>query len=292
MIFSTDPSVSLQAKGMDMGRDRLIRIMRFGLWLIVCMVSASALDCRHASKPQKSDSLPCPPETVSALRNENATLKQALQSSGKTVQRLKQELSALKIKVAEKDARIGDLLQRSEEQQKHMEAAIVDVVRSKAKLRSLESKAEAASTIAEAEIALKTLQSMADASDWVAMDEIAIAAHLLEMSTQEFDAENFGGALYLANQAKGRVRSAQNRLSSMAVQVAPFTGEAASNRPVQLKVVKNSNLRSGPGLKYTILAQLKAGTPVLGLEYKDGWIYIQVSEQRTGWIFQPLVTSR
>lgn len=274
-----------------MGRDPLNRFIRFGLLLGVCMVPVATLACRHATQPLKTDSLPLTSEAISALRNENTTLKQTLRSSEQTVRQLKQELSALKNQVVEKDARIGDLLQRSEEQQKHMDSAIVDVVRSKAKLRSIESKAEAASTIAEAEIALKALQNQADASDWVAKDEIAVPAHLLEMSSKEFNAENYGGALYLANQTKGRIRSAQDRLSSNA-QAAPLTDGAASKPPVPLKVIKNSNLRSGPGLAYKILTQLKAGTPVLGLEYKSGWIYVQVSEQRTGWIFQPLVMSR
>jgi hypothetical protein len=155
----------------------------------------------------------------------------------------------------------------------------------------MESKAEAASTIAEAEIAFKALQSRAASFDWVALDEIAIAEHLLEMSADEFNIQNYGGALYLANQAKGRVRTAQDRLSSM-VNTSPSSGEDFFSQPLPLKVLKKSNLRSGPGLEHEVLAELEKGTLIVGMSHKGLWIQVKAPKEMTGWIYRPLVGAR
>lgn len=259
--------------------------------LVLCCVVWVAVGCQMGQQAKRPEPAPCPPDNIAALRSENSLLEQALAANEQKVQRLEQELSTLKIQTDEQDAVINELRRRSEAQQIRLGAAIVDVVRSKAKLRSIESKAEAASTIAEAEIALKALQTRAASSDWVALDEIAIAEHLLEMSADEFNTQNYGGALYLANQAKGRVRTAQDRLDSMA-NTPPSSGEASFAQPLRLKVLKKSNLRSGPGLEHEIVAELEKGTLIVGMSYKGRWIQVKAPGEMTGWIYQPLVGVR
>jgi hypothetical protein len=259
--------------------------------LVLCFAGWVVAGCQIGQQAERPEPVPCPPDNSAALHGENSALKQALVTSEQKVRRLEQELSSLKLQAIEQDAVISELRRRSESQQKRLGSAIVDVVRSKAKLRSMESKAEAASTIAEAEIAFKALQSRAASFDWVALDEIAIAEHLLEMSAQEFDAHNYGGALYLANQTKGRVRTAQDRLSSLA-NTSPSSGEASFAQPLPLKVLKKSNLRSGPGLDHEIVAELETGTLIVGLSHKGPWIQVKASGELTGWIYKPLVGAR
>jgi hypothetical protein len=259
--------------------------------LVLCFVGWIAVGCQVGRQAKRPEPAPCPSDNSAALLNQNSSLKKALTTSEQKVQRLEQELSILKIHAIEQDAVIDELRRRSEAQQKRLGDAIVDVVRSKAKLRSMESKAEAASTIAEAEIALKALQNRAASSDWVALDEIAIAEHFLGMSADEFNAQNYGGALYLANQAKGRVRTAQDRLSSLA-NTPSSLGETAFAQPLPLKVLKKSNLRSGPGLEHKILAQLEKGTLIVGLSHIERWIQVEAPGEMTGWIYRPLVGAR
>ena len=258
--------------------------------LVLCFVGWVAVGCQIGRQAERPEPAPCPPENIEALRSENSSLQQALATSDQKVQQLHQELSTLKIQVIEQDAVIDELRRRSEAQQKRLGDAIVDVVRSKAKLRSMESKAEAASTIAEAEIAFKALQNRAASFDWIALDEIAITEHLLEMSAQEFNAQNYGGALYLANQAKGRVRTAQDRLSM--ANTSPPSGEDSFAQPLPLKVLKKSNLRSGPGLEHKILAELEKGTLIVGLAHKGPWIQVKAPKEMTGWVYRPLVGAR
>ena len=95
-------------------------------------------------------------------------------------------------------------------QQEMLDEAIQEVVRAKAKLRSLESKAEAASEMAEAEIAVKALK--AQLAGQTRNPELIKAQELLKMSAQEFKKENYGGAVYLTSQAKGHIRAGQIRL--------------------------------------------------------------------------------
>ena len=261
---------------------------RLAVLCFICWIAAGCQVGQHAKKPEPA---PCPSDDVAALRSENSSLKQDLAKGEQDVQRLEQELSSLKIQVIEQDAVINELRRRSDARQKRLNAAIVDVVRSKSKLRSIESKAEAASTIAEAEIAFKALQSRAASFDWIALDEIAIAEHLLEMSAQEFNVRNYGGALYLANQAKGRVRTAQDRLSSME-NIPSSSGEASFAQHLPLKVLKKSNLRSGPGLEHEIVAELEKGTLIVGLSHKGIWIQVKAPGEMTGWIYRPLVGAR
>jgi hypothetical protein len=271
--------------------NRACRANRLGRIICVCLVCLLAAGCQHVRKQSKRLPNPCPPEKTTIIQSENNALKQALASSDEKVQNLEQEIGALKIQAIEQEALVSQLRRRSEAQQTSLDAAIVDVVRSKAKLRSLESKAEAASTIAEAEIAFQALQSRAASTDWVALDEIAIAEHLLKMSTQEFDAQNYGGALYLANQTKSRVRAAQQRLSNIA-NIVPLAGEASFTQPVPLKVLKKSNLRIGPGLEHKILIELEKGAKVFGFAYMGSWIHVEAPEGISGWIFQTLVESQ
>ncbi len=260
--------------------------------IFVCCLAAG---CLHVRKPPEPEVVPPPPPPSDqniAMQRENETLRRALTDSNQAVERLEQDIAGLKIQVLEYEAIVHNLRSRSDGQQKRLEAAIVDVVRSKAKLRSLESKAEAASTIAEAEIAVTALKSQVSSSDVVLQEEMATADQLLDMSAKEFKAQNFGGALYLANQTKGQVRALQMRLSSDEKRTT-LEGETPFAQPLPLKVLKDkSNLREGPGLDKKISGRLNKGALLMGHSYKDRWIRVETPEGMTGWIFQSLVGAR
>ena len=116
---------------------------------------------------------------------------------------LEQRVARLELRLLERDAQL-------EEQQARLDEARREVVRAMAKLQTLASRAEAASAMAEAEIALQSLKTAA--APQVA-PEIGQAAQLLQQSTSEFDKRNYGGALYLANQAKSVVGASRERVA-------------------------------------------------------------------------------
>src|SRR2546426_5811834 len=76
-----------------------------------------------------------------------------------------------------------------------------EVVRALAKLQTVASRAEAASAMAEAEIALQALRAATGGPPGGSSD-VAQAGTLVQQASGEFAKQNYGGALYLANQAK------------------------------------------------------------------------------------------
>lgn len=216
------------------------------------------------------------------IQSENKKLRQ-------TVGSLEVEIAKIKLQILEKEAQIKELEDRLNSQQKMLDEAILEVVRAKAKLRSLESKAEAASEMAEAEIAVKALkvQLKGRGGD----QEIIKAEQLLKMSVQEFQKENYGGALYLISQAKGHIRGGQMRLGGEK-KLESVEGEVLFAQPLPLQVVKTSNLREMPDLKSNILTTLEKGTPLIGYSYKGQWVRVTREDGNAGWIFQTLVGGR
>jgi len=180
---------------------------------------------------------------------------------------------------------------RSFARQKQLDSAITDVVRTKSKLRSIESKAEAASTIAEAEIAVKTMKSRVEDGDPEKTEALEKAEHLLQQSTVEFEAHNYGGALYLAVQSKNQVDTLDPGIQGRDTG-ARLAGERAFDQPLPLKLIKNTNLRTGPGLSNAIRSTLDSGSVIVGYAYKDDWIRVETEDGQIGWIHQTLVMAR
>ncbi len=273
------------------GREKHRSVFQISALFWVCCLIAG---CLHTSQPSKPFAAPppCPPDRTAELERHNAALEEALASGKETRSNLEQDISKLELQVLGYEALVKDLRRRSDIQQKRLDAAIIEVVRAKSKLRSLESKAEAATTLAEAEIAVKTLKKRGVSANEVALREISTADQMLSMSVNEFKAQNYGGALYLANQAKGQVRTVLDRLDKKA-EITTAEGESLFAQPLNLKVIKDDcNLREGPGLQYKIVGKLNKDEEVVGFSFKKSWVRVETNAGQSGWIFQSLVGAR
>jgi len=195
---------------------------------------------------------------------------------------------ALELRLLEKESVIQDLKQRLDSQQRSLDEAIQEVVRAKAKMLSLESRAEAASQMAESEIAVKTLEAQVAGTKDPDLPEIR---KLLQMSSTEFEKENFGGALYLTIQAKSRIQAAQLRLRS-GDKVDPASGEIPFAAPITLTVAKASNVRTKPDLSAPILLTVAAGRTVTGYSHKGEWVRIVCEDGTRGWVHQSLLSEQ
>jgi hypothetical protein len=194
---------------------------------------------------------------------------------------LEERLARVQLLLLEQEFRGKQLNQKLDE-------ATLEVVRTKAKLRSLESKAEAASTLAEGEIALKALKS---GGGGLKDPELLQADTLLKASNQELKKENYGGALYLAARAKSLIKEDQERLkgrekSSMLEGEVPFTV------PLPLRVVNPGNVRGAPDPGSAVLFPLQEGSAVVGYSYRGLWVRIKAEDGRGGWIHYSLVGGR
>ncbi len=177
---------------------------------------------------------------------------------------------------------------QSKELNRKLEEAILEVVRAKAKLRSIESKAEAASHLAEAEIALKTLKgSAAGQRD----QDFAQVEEMLKLGALEFKKENYGGALYLTSQAKSLLKEGQER-SQNRDQTPLLKGEVLFAYPLPLRVASEVKAREGPGLEFKELHSLGSGEAVVGLSYKGQWVRVKAKDGRAGWIMYTRVAAR
>lgn len=194
---------------------------------------------------------------------------------------LEKRIARLELSLLEKEAQVEELQTRLEETRQ-------EVVRAMAKLQTLASRAEAASAIAEGEVALQPLKAVRGPSS---APEATQASRLLMESSSEFDKENYGGALYLANQAKALAAEARARLSA-GERGAQRPGETAFALPIRLKAAGRGNVRAGPGTGARIEFAVAAGDALIGYSYVDEWIRIGDEDGRSGWIFRNLVARR
>lgn len=102
-----------------------------------------------------------------------------------------QRAARLELRLLEREAQLEELEARLDE-------ARQEVVRAMGKLQTVARRAEAASAMAEAEIAVQSLRAAGGAP----APNSAQASALLDESSAEFAKHNYGGAAYLANQAK------------------------------------------------------------------------------------------
>lgn len=250
--------------------------------ILVALVCSGLAGCLHSqpSAPQ--------PDRLIELSQKNASLQSAVAAKDAKILELEKEIVRFNLKAIEDEAAFHDLQERLAGHQQRLDAAIIEVVRTKARLRSLESKAEAASTIAEAEIDINALRERPDSADPVEKEEAAAAENLLKMSIREFKSSNYGGALFLANQCKGQVRALRLRLRG-GVEKAPMESDKEFACPLRLTVLSNSNLRSGPGLDNEVVGKLGKDASVKGLTYSGLWVRVETAEGKVGWLFHTLV---
>ncbi len=199
-----------------------------------------------------------------------------------TERQKEEEFARLRLLVLEKEAQIQGLAQK-------LDAAILEVVRAMAKLQGREGKAEAASSLAEAEIALRLLER--DGATVEKAPDFVQAKQLLKTAAQEFQKENYGGAMYLTSQAKSLVKGEEARRTNRG-SMPKIEGEVLFSLPLPLRVLGKSNIREGPGLNFKVLFVVGEGAPLTGHSYKGQWVRVRSEDGRSGWIFYNLISQR
>ena len=190
-------------------------------------------------------------------------------------------LSRLELALLEKTAQVEEL-------QAQLDEAREEVVRAMAKLQTLASRAEAASGIAEAEVALQPLKARTAQQ---AAPEATQATRLLHEASTEFSQENYGGALYLATQAKALAAAGTGRLSARD-RTADRPGEKPFAVPVPLKAIGSGNVREAPGTTAPVAFAVEGGDSLTGYSYLEDWVRISDDMGRGGWIFRKLIVRR
>ena len=196
---------------------------------------------------------------------------------------LEQRAARLELRVLEQEAQVGDLQTRLDEARR-------EVVRAMAKLQSLATRAEAASGMAEAEIALQALRS-ANGSNSTPPPEWAQGNELLQLATTEFDQQNYAGALYLATEAKNAASAGQRRAANDD-RGATRKGEVPFALPLRVQTTGRANLREGPSANAKVLFTLESSVALVAYSYVDQWVRVSADNDRNGWIHQTLIGRR
>lgn len=209
----------------------------------------------------------------------NSASADAEQQAAK-IRALNEANATLQLKLLERNAELSRLNEERNE-------AVQEVVRTKSKLRGIESRAEAASTMAEVEIAMKQVKLAAAKAQQDPGPGIRKAEELLAMGAAEFEKSNYGGAIYLTTQAKGLIGTRREQMGTQNGSLQPDEVQFAF--PIALESLKRSNVRGGPGRTFGVLLTLPTEAPLVGLSYKDEWVRVRLDDGDEGWIHYTLV---
>jgi hypothetical protein len=222
--------------------------------------------------------------TVSPPEPASAPTRSAAEEARRAAahQELEERAARQQFLLMEREAQVKLLTQK-------LDAAILEVVRAMAKLRGLESRAEAASNLAESEIAVKTL--LRDGASRQKDPDLTQAEHLLTLAAAEFKKENYSGSVYLTNQAKALIKARETR-SSGVESLPKADGEVPFSFPLTLRAVSKSNVREGPGPTFKVVFAVTPDAPLTAYSYKGLWVRIKANDGRNGWIYYSLIDQR
>jgi hypothetical protein len=213
---------------------------------------------------------PAPSAAAAAQARALAAEKVKVREAASREAALESRAAHLQLELWERDAEIEDLEER-------LEGARRDVVRAMAKLRTLATRAEAASAMAETDVALQSLSRTGRDAQ-----EIRQARELMQQGAAEFGQQNYGGALYLANQAKALLARAP-RLGG-ADRNGQRPGEIIFAVPLRLRATGAEEVREGPGAGFRVAYVVKPGEELTGRSYLGSWVHVSDGSGREGWV--------
>ncbi|HET9315034.1 MAG TPA: SH3 domain-containing protein, partial [Vicinamibacteria bacterium] len=173
---------------------------------------------------------------------------------------------------------------RSEEEQRRLEEQIAlrlrelqvtetELIRTKARLKGLETRAEASSAIAEARILVKRVESKGRSATLKAAEED------LEKAEGLLQEENYGAALFFALKAQDMVTKASDNRAA--------ADGAESDRPAPqatyVVAVDSANIRQSPSTQAPVLAEVKRGMTLRALAVRGTWVKV-AHDAVTGWV--------
>jgi hypothetical protein len=245
-------------------------------WVSVWLLSSALSGC--VAPP------PAPPLPPSASVPLEATVPacQSCEEQTRAIARLRQDL-------ANRDAELRELRSSQRDQVKVLQDSTREVARAKVKLRRLATQADAASYIAEVEVARESLHSSLGAKSDVQL--IVLAQGLLESTAVPFAQGDYGEAMDRAAQAEELIALVAH------YQVRPGSrprvpGEVPLQVAIPLKVTVDSNLRRQPLAKAPVVRVLKKDSLLVAHAYKGSWMQVETEDGRSGWVDQTRLGAR
>jgi hypothetical protein len=248
-----------------------------------CIWNASPTSGTASTPSPTAEPEPVPPPPVAtapapARETQSVDLERQVAALEQESATLERQVVNLELRLLEKEAQAEELETRLDEARR-------ESVNAMARSRTLATRVEASAGIGEAEAALEALPPLAPAQ--LATEVKALIDH----AKAELAQQNYGGAVYLADQAERAAAAAQTRFAS-AEERAPRAGEQPFTLPLHLQTTANANVREGPGTGFGVLFTLPAESPLLAYSATEQWLRVADDSGRRGWIHQSLIRGR
>ncbi len=247
------------------------------LWAAVCLLSLALSDC--VTTPPAVPPTPVPVPLDAAVRKPTCP---SCEEQTHEIARLRQDL-------ANREAELRDLRSNQRDQVKVLQESTREVTRAKVKLRRLATQADAASYIAEVEVALDSLRASLGATSTVPL--MVLAQGILESTAAPFAQGDYGGAMDRAAQAEQLIALvADNQVRPGSPPRVPR--EVPLRVAVPLKVTVDSKLRRQPLGKAPVVGVLKKDSRLVAHVYKGSWMQVETEDGRSGWVDQTRLGAR
>jgi hypothetical protein len=222
------------------------------LWLVLPML------CSCSWLPLGSEPEPAPPPPAPATPPPKPVIELAVYHRAKTerAESLEQEV-----------ARLRADLQRAEEA----------LVAAESGLRAGYTRADAISTMAEAQI---QVARAAQEAPWRS-SEVEEARRKLVEAAQQVQQGHFGAAVFFVYRAR--------RISAQLLHEAKLVRARPDASFVK---VRRLNLRAGPSIDHEVLAELTRGAPVFPERDQGDWVLVRASSEAVGWVHRSLIGVR
>ena len=194
------------------------------------------------------------------------------------------EVARLRQDLANQGAELRDLRSSQRDQVKELQESTREITRAKVKLRRLATQADAASYVAEVEVAMESLRSSRGARTST-VPLMVLAQDILESTAAPFAQGDYGAAMDRAAQAEQLIALVAH------YQVRPGSrsrvpGEVPLQVAIPLKATVDSNLRRQPRGSARVVGVLKKDSPLVAHAYKGSWMQVETEDGRSGWVDQ------
>ena len=193
------------------------------------------------------------------------------------------EISRLRQDLAAREAELKDLRSSQREQVKAIQESTREVTRAKARVRRLATQADAASYLAEVEVALNALKASSPASPPVPLMPLAQA--LVDAAAAPFAQGDYATAMDRAAQAEQLIAVIADSRAQPAGR-ARVPGEVLLQAAIPLRLTVDSGLRREPLAKAPVVVALRKDSLVVAHAYRGSWMRVETEDGRSGWVAQ------
>jgi hypothetical protein len=186
--------------------------------------------------------------------------------------------------------RLNSRLKKSEEEQRRLEERVAllqrdleltetEIIRTKARLKGIETRAEASSAIAEARILAGRLDPKARAAT------VSLCNENIAKAEQQLTQVNYGAAVFFATKAQDIAKKAQEGSSDSSRH---GEDERPSVQATFRVTAKSANIRKGPDVAEEVVAEAPEGSTLAASAVKGDWVKVTYNGV-TGWVSRSVV---